>query len=171
MKMVIKKTIIPPGAYEIESFENEIKRIILDEERYTEANYPFTIEPNLSTLGSIVEILTQGPVITFVPDDSIGDYLGFKKTTIIGEHNLSPNPFDILSFDNKFLESDVAQAMIFKSKRSGIIHNFTMDVDLGYKYIKKFRGGVQCYIMESKYNISSISFKLKKRKKIINLYQ
>ena len=33
--------IIPPGAYEIEALNNEIKRIITDEEHYTEANYPF----------------------------------------------------------------------------------------------------------------------------------
>ena len=53
--------------------------------------------------------------------------------------------------------------MIFKGKRCGIIHNFTKDVDPRYKYIEKFRGGVQWYMMESKDNISSICFK-KKRK-------
>ena len=122
---------------------NEIKRIIIDEEHYTEANYPFTIKANFSTLGSIIEISTQGHVITFVPDDSIRDFLGFNKTTIFEEYNLSPNPVDILSFDNIFLESNIAQGMIFKGKRSGIINNFTMDVDPGYIYIEKFRGGVQ----------------------------
>ena len=55
--------------------------------------------------------------------------------------------------------------MIFKGKRSGIIFNFTMDVSPGYKYIEKFRGGVQWYIMESKDNISSIRFKLKNENK------
>ena len=30
-----------------------------------------------------------------------------------------------------------------------------MDVDPGYKYIEKFGGGVQWYMMESKDNISS----------------
>ena len=140
---------------------NEIKRIIIDEEHYTEANYPFTIKPNFSTLGSIIEISTQGPVITFVPDDSMGDLLGFNKTTIFEEYNLSPNPVDILSFDNIFLECNIVQGMIFRGKRSGIIHNFTMDVDPGYKYIEKFRGGVQWYMMDSKDVISSICFKLK----------
>ena len=48
--------------------------------------------------------------------------------------------------------------MIFKGKRSGIIHNFTLDVDPGYKSIEKFSGGVQWYMMESKDFISSISF-------------
>ena len=51
--------------------------------------------------------------------------------------------------------------MIFKGKRTGIIHNFTIDVDAGYKYIEEFRGGVQRYMMESKVIISSICFKLK----------
>ena len=37
---------IPPGAYEIESMKNEIKRNVFGEEHYTEANYPFTIKPN-----------------------------------------------------------------------------------------------------------------------------
>ena len=152
---------IPPGAYEIESLNNEIKRIIIDQEHYTEANYPINIKPNFSTLGSIIEISTQGPIITFVPDDSIGDLLGFNKTTTFEEYNLSPNPVDILSFDNIFLECNIAQGMIFRGKRSGIIHNFTMDVDPGYKYIEKFRGGIQWYMMESKDIISSICFKLK----------
>ena len=51
--------------------------------------------------------------------------------------------------------------MIFKGKRSGIIFNFTMDVNPGNKYIHKFRGSAQWYIMESKDIISSICFKLK----------
>ena len=155
---------IPPGAYEIEALNNEIKRIIIDDEHYTEANYPFSIKPNFSTLGSIIEISTQGPIISIIPDDSIRDLLGFNKTTIFEEYNLSPNPVDILSFDNIFLECNIAQGIIFRGKRSGVIHNFTMDVDPGYKYIEKFRGGVQWYMMESKDIISSICFKLKNEK-------
>ena len=51
--------------------------------------------------------------------------------------------------------------MIFKGKRTSIIHNFTMDVDPGCKYIEKFRGGIQWYMMDSKVIISSINFELK----------
>ena len=123
--------------------------------------YPFLIKPNFSTLGSIIEISAHGPVITFIPDDSIGNLLGFNKTTIFEEYNLSPNPVDILSFDNIFIETDIAKGMIFKGKRTGIIHNFTMDVDPGYKYIEKFKGGIHWYMMNSKDIISSICFKLK----------
>ena len=152
---------IPEGAYEIESLNDEIKRILIDKEYYTEATYPFSIKPNFSTLGSIIEIKPQGPIIGFVFEDSIGKLLGFNETILWEEYNLSHNPVDILSFDNIFIETDIAQGMIFKGKRSGIIHNFTMDVDPGYKYIEKFRGGVSWYMLETKDFISSINFKLK----------
>ena len=46
-------------------------------------------------------------------------------------------------------------------KRSGVIHNFAMDVDLGFKYIEKFRGGVHWFMVESKDIISSLCFKTK----------
>ena len=156
----IMKT-IPPGAYEIESLNDEIKRIIINDEHFTEANYPFTIKPNFSTLGSIIEISNDESAISFKASDSIGSLLGFNKKTIYDEYNLSDNPVDILSFDNIFIETDIAQGMIFKGRRSGIIHNFTMDVDPGYKYIEKFRGGISWYMLESKDFISSINFKLK----------
>ena len=51
--------------------------------------------------------------------------------------------------------------MIFKGKRSGILHIFTMDVDPDYKYIEKNCGGVQWYMMEIKDIISNFCFKLK----------
>ena len=85
----------------------------------------------------------------------------FIKTTIYEEYNLSPNPVDILSFDNASLECNIAQGMFFKGRQSGIVLNFTMDVDPGYKNTEKLRGGVQWYMMESKDIISSICFKLK----------
>ena len=152
---------IPTGAYEIESLNNEIKRITIDEEQYSEANYPFTIKPNFSTLRSIIEISPQGPIISFMFDDSIKDLLGFNTRTLYEEYTLSNNPVDILSIDNNFIECKIARGMIFKGKRSGKIHNFTMDVDSSYKFIEKFHGGVQWYMMESKDIIPSICFNLK----------
>ena len=108
----------PSGAYEIESLNDEIKRIIIDEEHYKEANYTFTIKPNFSTLRSIIEILAQGPIISFMFGDSIKDLLGFNARTLYEEYNLSTNPVDILSFDNIFIETDIARGMIFRAKRS-----------------------------------------------------
>ena len=156
---------ISKGAYEIESLNDEIKRIIIEEGYFREATYSFTIKPNFSTLGSIIENSSANTndrsLIDFRPNDSIRDLLGFKPKLLHEEYNLSDYPGEILSFDNVFLECNIAQVMIFKGKRSGIIHNFAKDVDPGYKYIEEFRGGVQWYMTESKDIISSVCFKLK----------
>ena len=101
--------IIPHGAYEIEALEKEIKRIIFDKGRYTEANHPFKFKPNFSTLGSIVEISPQGPLISFIFDDSKRDLLGFNPRTLHEKYKLSTNPVDIKSFKNFFIETDFAK--------------------------------------------------------------
>ena len=56
----------------------------------------------------------------------------------------------------------ICQEIIFKEKRTGILHISSMDVDPGFKYVKSFRGGIQWYMIERKDFISNISFKLKK---------
>ena len=158
------QTTILPGDYETENLSIEIKRIIINERLYGEEIYPFKIKPNFTTLESNIEILPRRPIISFMLYDNIGDPLGFNAVTKYEQYNLSTTPVDILSFDNFLLEGDVAQGMIYRRKRSVIFHNFTMDVDPGYKFIEKFRGGVQWYMMESKDIISSICFKLRKLK-------
>ena len=152
---------ISPGAYEIESLDDETRRILIDKEYYTESDYLFKIKPNFSTLGSIITISTQGPIIGFVFDDSIGKLLGFGETILWEDYNLSPNIVEMNSFDNIFIETNIAQGMNFRGKRSGIIFNFSIDVSPGYRYKEKFRVGVQWYMMESKDVISSINFRFK----------
>ena len=152
---------IPQGAYELESLNEEIRRIFNDKGHYSENNYPFTKKPNFSTFGSIVQVSHQGPIISFVFNDSIRKLLGFDETIIYRKYKLSPNAVDILSFDNIFLDCDFAKGMTFRGKRSAIIHNWTMTVDRGYKCVEKFAGGITWYMMESEDVISSISFRLK----------
>ena len=115
---------IPPGAYKKESLNNEIKMNIFEEDHFTEANYPSTIKPNFSTRRSAIEISRQGLLLRFLPNDCIRDPLRFIATTLYEKYIQSPNPVDILSFDNFFLETDIAQGLIFKGKRSAMIHNF-----------------------------------------------
>ena len=155
------KRTAPPGAYEIEAKDKEIKRIIIDQKHYTEANYPFKIKPKFSILGPIIEISPQGPIISFMFDDSTKDLLDFHAITLYEQYNLSTNPVDIISINNIFIETDIAKGMIFEGKRSGKIMNFTMSVSPGYKYVCRFEEGVEWYMMESKDVISSISFELK----------
>ena len=51
--------------------------------------------------------------------------------------------------------------MIYKEKRSGIFHKWTGTVNPGYKYVESFAGGSTWYMMETKDDISTSSFKLK----------
>ena len=126
------KITITPAAYENEYSNNEIKRIIIDKGHHSEDEHPFMIKPNFSTLGSIIKISPQGTIISFIIVDIIRDLLGFNARTSNKEYNLSPNPVDILSFDNIFTECNIARGMNFKGKPSIIIHNFTKDVSPGY---------------------------------------
>ena len=137
-KLYFKKTItnendliqitIPPGAYELESVNDEFKRIIIDKGYYTEDEYLFMIKPNVSTLCGIIEISPQKPLISFVFDDIFRNLLGFIETVLYKEYNISTKPVVILSFDNIFLECDFAKGMIYEEKRSGINHKWTMTV-------------------------------------------
>ena len=148
--MIFFQITIPEGAYETKRLKNEIKRPIIDQRHYSENGYQITIKPNFSTLGSSSEILPQGPKISFVFDDSKRSLLGFHGTILYIEYYLSPNLVDFLSFDNIFLETNNAQGMIFKGKRSGIIHKRTMTLDPGYTFVEKFAGGISWYMMVSK---------------------
>ena len=82
-------------------------------------------------LGSFIEISPEGPIIDFVFDGSIRSLLGFLETKLYEEYYLSPNPVDILSVDNIFHKTNIAHGMIFRGKRSGIIHDWTTTVDPG----------------------------------------
>ena len=132
---------IQTRAYELESLNDEIKKIINNRGFYNEENY-FFFQPNFSTLGSIIEISEQGPLSGFFPDHSVRDLLGFKSKVIHEENNLSDYIVDILSFDNIFLKINIAQGMIFRGRIGGINHNWAMTVDLVYKNVEKFAGGI-----------------------------
>ena len=139
----------------------EIKRIIIDEGLFTTSDYPFLVKPSFSTFGCIIEISNEESAISSSPDDSIRELLGFNKTTMYEKNKLSPNPVDIISFDNIFIETNTAQGMIFKQKRTGIINNFTMTVNPGYIYVERFAGGVAWYMIHTNDFISSINFEIK----------
>ena len=114
---------ILPGACELESLNAEIKRKTFEEGYMTEEDYPFTIKPFFSRVDSIKEIERgRGWQVSFVQDDTFSDLLGFKPKFFHDEYKLSDHPVDILSFENSFLETDIAQGLICKGKRTGIIH-------------------------------------------------
>ena len=153
---------LPPGAYKFETLGEKLKKNIIEECQHTEEDFPLLVEPYFSTLGSIKESSIEEPLNAFVQHDSIRDLSGFDSILTIENHNISPNPVDILSFDKHFLETGSAQGLIFKGERTGTIHIVTIDVDPNYIYIEKFRGGNQWYKKDIKNFSSKINFKVKK---------
>ena len=123
----------------------------------------FFDETNFTTLGSIKEIklLFVGSQISFVHDNSLRDLLRFDPVVIYEKSNLSPKPVDMSSYDNLLLECDVAYGMIFECKPAGIIHNFTMTIAPGFKYVEGFSGIIRWFMMETIGFFSNISIKLK----------
>ena len=85
--------------------------------------------------------------------------MGLNQETIYEKPTLTPNPFDLLYCHSIFLETDIAPG-----ERSGVVQTFSTDVHPGYKDIKRIRGGVQWYMIESRDFISIISFKAEKEK-------
>ena len=82
-------------------------------------------------MGSILEFSGQEPMISFFHGEKIQDPWRLDPFVFSEKHSLSPNPIDLISFSVVFLQTDVAQGMIFRSKRTGTLHNFNMEVDLG----------------------------------------
>ena len=81
------KITISPSAYEMESLNDELKRVNTDKGLCTEANNPFKIKANFSTLGPIIEISPQGSIISFMFDDSMRDLLGLNARTLYEIYN------------------------------------------------------------------------------------
>ena len=95
---------------------NEIKRININAGHFTEADYSFTIKLIFSTLGSIIGISRQGPVISFLSNDSIKDVLGFNAITLFEQYNLSQKLVDILSIDYIFVNYVSLKVWFFEVK-------------------------------------------------------
>ena len=83
---------------------------------FTTEIYPFIITPNFSTLGSFIEMTAKfiDSRISFLHDDGRRELLRFDSVVIYEQYTLSHNPVEILSFDNMFTETNIAQGKTFQ---------------------------------------------------------
>ena len=100
-------------------------------------------------------------MIGFEIDDSMRNLLGFHETILFKVYNISPNPVDIISFGNIFIETDIAKRMFFKGKRTGIIHKFAMNGNPVYEVVECFAAGFFWYMMVTEDVISRVFLTLK----------
>ena len=131
---------------------------------FSQDEYQFTIKPIFSTLGSIIELSGRKPLNDCVQDIGIGGLIGFD-TVILYEkviYHINQFTFSHLTAFSSKLTWPRKKVKVQKNER------FARDVDPGNSYIKKIRGGVQWYLVESKDFISNPSFK--KNMKKLNQY-
>ena len=85
---------------------------------FAEEFYHFEIKINFSTVGSLLGIKSKfiGSPISFLPDDSVRNFLGFDAVTLYEEYDLSPTPVDIISFDIFLHETNIAQGKNFRGR-------------------------------------------------------
>ena len=109
----------------MESLSDEIEGNKFKKGCFTPELYPFKITPNFSTLGGFIEIKPNfiGSGISFLHDDSRREFLRFDSVVIYDQYNLSHNPVEILSFDNMFMETNIAQGMTFQIDLQPILIN------------------------------------------------
>ena len=81
----------------METFNDDIKWIFIEEGRFSEADYLLTIKTNFRKLVTDIKFSTQEIMNSFILDDSIRGILGFNTDTLNEEFNLSPYLTDILS--------------------------------------------------------------------------
>ena len=133
--------------------KDQIKRILIEEGYFAETDFLFLIEQTISTLGFIIDFSRQETLISFIPDESIRNPLGFNASIIYEENIIITNPVDKVSVDKLFIGTDNARVIILKSNRSGILHIFKVDVSPSYKSFENFRGGFCWFVVEFKYFI------------------
>ena len=103
----------------------KLNEISLTKVFFTEQKYPFADEPNSSRLGSIIETSARRKIHkSFIHDDSVREFVGFKPAVIDKEHKKTDNTNDILPIENSFHGIGIAQERILLGKITGVILNF-----------------------------------------------
>ena len=99
---MINDIVFPKGAYELEAIDLEIKRLMVLNGDSDDETFPFSIKPNFTTQGSIIEV-EDGWEVDFTHGGTIRNILGFDARIVSQKYNLSDHPVDIISFDNIFV--------------------------------------------------------------------
>ena len=120
---------IPPGSYNIEDLNNEIKYLM--EQRRDDKNN-ITITPNFNTLKSRIE-LKNDYIVDFRIPNSIGDVLGFGSAFlgVNGIHN-SQNPVNITNINSLQIHCSLIDGSYINGASSDLLYTLSPNVPPGY---------------------------------------
>ena len=114
---------------------------------------------NDATSRAIIET-TNNYQVDFIQPGKFRELLGFNERLLTSVRNTLNKVVVILSTSNSFINCSFANGMIIKSDKSGIIHNWTVDVNSGWLYVGNFRGETIWHDLIQTYQIISMTFKL-----------
>ena len=142
------KTInLPTGSYEVKNINEEITRIMKENNDYISSrNQAFiNVKSNASTLKSIVEVLGKNVKLDL---DTLGPTLGFcsNTTKILGEgYHESPNIVNIMKITSILVNLDIISGSYVNGAKSPVIYSFFPNVPPGYKIVERPRPSLVYY--------------------------
>ena len=150
---------IPEGSYELEDINEYIQRIMRDNGHYNSKfdKYGITLEPNNSTLRSVLEIKAKYQ-IDFTTPNSVRTVLGFNAKVYSSGYNEAENIVEILSISSLKVTSDIISSSYVNNSTENVIYSFFPSVGPGYKIMETPANLV--YLPVNLSTISSIETKL-----------
>lgn len=120
---------IPPGSYNIEDLNNEIKYLI---EQKGDNKDNFSLTPNYNTLKSKIEI-KNNYVVDFRVPNSIGDVLGFGST-FLGRNGIhhSKNVVNITNINSLQIHCSLVDGSYINGVSSDLLYTISPNVPPGY---------------------------------------
>ena len=120
---------IPPGSYNIEDINDEIKHLI---ELRGDDKDSITLTPNYNTLKSRIEV-KNNYVVDFRVSNSVNEVLGFNRV-ILGENGIynSQNVVDITNINSLQIHCSLIEGSYINGTASDLLYTISPNVPPGY---------------------------------------
>ena len=129
---------IETGAYELESINDEIQRLMKANGDWDAINdaYFISISANTSTLKSIIDVTNTEYKIDFTISNSISIILGFNSVILSHGRNISDSIVNIIDFNSIFVNCDCINESYVNGISSPVIYSFGPKVSPGYRIVE-----------------------------------
>jgi hypothetical protein len=129
---------IETGAYEFESLNDEIQRLMkVNGDWDSESNaYYITMSANTSTLKSTVDITNTDYKVDFTIGNTIRSILGFDSEILSHGYNVSEKIVNIIDFNSIFVNCDCINGSYVNGILSPVIYSFGPKVSPGYRIVE-----------------------------------
>mgnify|MGYP003529801874 FL=1 len=129
---------IETGAYELESINDEIQRLMKANRDWDAVNnaYYISVSANTSTLKSIIDITNADYKIDFTISNSLRSILGFDSVILSQGHNVSDSIVNIIDFNSIFVNCDCINGSYVNGISSPVIYSFGPKVSPGYRIVE-----------------------------------